>query len=171
MSTPRTKEQSRELSREWRAKNPERWKELCRLDYQRNIEKRRADARARSRARYWRDVDKTRAYNREKQNRNRTRYTERLRLAESKRRARIKLATVEPFTVHDWRRTLELFDYRCAYCLRKLHDLEADHFRPVARGGAHAEWNLVPACRACNASKKDLLVFDWLPRLSGRVAA
>src|SRR5690606_31410640 len=36
-----------------------------------------------------------------------------------------------------------------------------DHVVPVARGGAHVWSNVVLACRACNSSKRDLLLDEW----------
>lgn len=38
---------------------------------------------------------------------------------------------------------------------------EVDHIVPVARGGSHTIGNLMPLCRSCNASKKDLLYIEW----------
>lgn len=37
----------------------------------------------------------------------------------------------------------------------------ADHVIPISRGGFHTEGNLVPACRSCNSSKRDLLLVEW----------
>jgi 5-methylcytosine-specific restriction endonuclease McrA len=47
----------------------------------------------------------------------------------------------------------------CVYC-----DSEAtavDHVRPLARGGAEHEDNLVPACKPCNSSKRSRLLTEW----------
>ena len=72
------------------------------------------------------------------------------------RRRRARLAGV-PCTLTDaqWQETLEYFDHRCAYCLRKGLPLEQDHVIAVARGGAHTQENVVPACKSCNSKKKD----------------
>jgi len=40
-----------------------------------------------------------------------------------------------------------------------------DHIVPLAKGGLHDISNLVMACRACNFSKNDSLVADWLPTI------
>jgi HNH endonuclease len=40
----------------------------------------------------------------------------------------------------------------------------ADHVVPISRGGKHSEGNLVPACRSCNSSKRDLLLVEWKRR-------
>ena len=44
----------------------------------------------------------------------------------------------------------------CHYCQGKFPgaELTMDHVVPVARGGFSTKGNIVPACRACNASKK-----------------
>lgn len=44
----------------------------------------------------------------------------------------------------------------CHYCGKKFGaaELTMDHVVPVARGGTSSPGNIVPACKACNASKK-----------------
>ena len=44
----------------------------------------------------------------------------------------------------------------CHYCEKKFNrdELTMDHIVPVARGGTSTKGNIVPACRACNASKR-----------------
>lgn len=44
----------------------------------------------------------------------------------------------------------------CHYCGKKFRadELTLDHVVPVARGGTSTKGNVVPACRACNQSKK-----------------
>lgn len=56
------------------------------------------------------------------------------------------------------------WDHRCAYCHEPFTDerpAELDHFQPLAHEGAHAEHNLVSACRRCNNVKaaQDPFVF------------
>lgn len=45
---------------------------------------------------------------------------------------------------------------RCYYCQTAVSpaDLTMDHLVPLARGGSSTRGNLVPACRACNQSKR-----------------
>jgi 5-methylcytosine-specific restriction endonuclease McrA len=47
----------------------------------------------------------------------------------------------------------------CAYCGAIADTL--DHVRPIARGGATARGNLVPACSACNLSKGHADAMEW----------
>jgi len=44
----------------------------------------------------------------------------------------------------------------CHYCEKKFpaSELTMDHIVPIARGGTSTPGNIVPACRACNQSKK-----------------
>lgn len=44
----------------------------------------------------------------------------------------------------------------CHYCQKKFTpaELTMDHVVPVARGGKSVAGNVVPSCKACNASKK-----------------
>lgn len=52
----------------------------------------------------------------------------------------------------------------CTYCERFLdeHEVTADHFIPLARGGSNWPENIVPACGLCNSDKRDLLFPEWL---------
>ncbi len=52
---------------------------------------------------------------------------------------------------------------RCHYCGRAFPpaQLTMDHIVPLARGGKSTRGNLVPCCKECNTSKKQLLPFEW----------
>lgn len=58
-------------------------------------------------------------------------------------------------TVTQWHQILKEYDQACAYCGVKSVKLEKDHIIPVTRGGGFTASNIVPACRSCNASKRD----------------
>lgn len=47
----------------------------------------------------------------------------------------------------------------CVYCGNPAE--EVDHITPLARGGHHAEYNLVPACKPCNVTKAAKLLPEW----------
>ncbi len=55
-----------------------------------------------------------------------------------------------------WRRQLQAGV--CRYCGARVgaDALTMDHVVPVARGGTSSRGNVVPACEACNRSKKAL---------------
>jgi 5-methylcytosine-specific restriction endonuclease McrA len=52
---------------------------------------------------------------------------------------------------------------RCDYCGRTVpaQELTMDHIVPIARGGRSTKGNVVPACKECNNTKKQLLPMEW----------
>lgn len=52
----------------------------------------------------------------------------------------------------------------CVYCGSK-EDLTLDHAVPESRGGSNEMSNLLTACRACNASKRDLTLEEYCKKL------
>lgn len=67
----------------------------------------------------------------------------------------------------NWWRTL-VSKGICHYCRKKFKasELTMDHVTPLARGGTSTKGNIVPACRACNATKKlDTPVDDLFAKL------
>ncbi|HET9413811.1 MAG TPA: HNH endonuclease, partial [Pseudolabrys sp.] len=71
-----------------------------------------------------------------------------------RRQARKMNAPGRGVTAAEWLAIVESFDHRCAYCLARAETIEMDHVIALARGGAHEPENVVPACTACNSSKK-----------------
>jgi len=51
----------------------------------------------------------------------------------------------------------------CHWCHRPTPagELTMDHIIPISRGGKSTKGNLVPACKACNTQKKQLLPMEW----------
>jgi 5-methylcytosine-specific restriction endonuclease McrA len=51
----------------------------------------------------------------------------------------------------------------CHYCSGSFSpkDLTMDHIVPVARGGKSTKGNVVPSCKTCNNTKKNLLPMEW----------
>jgi 5-methylcytosine-specific restriction endonuclease McrA len=52
----------------------------------------------------------------------------------------------------------------CAYCGETARPLQRDCVLALSRGGSYTLDNIVPACRACNASKCNGEVTRWLRR-------
>lgn len=52
----------------------------------------------------------------------------------------------------------------CAYCGESATALQKDCLLPISRGGRYTLTNVVPACRACNASKWNTEVTTWMRR-------
>lgn len=77
--------------------------------------------------------------------------------------ARKKRVTVGKLTDVDISNKFKALGNACFYCGSK-ENIEVDHLIPISRGGAHVLSNLVPACRSCNASKRDkYLGTEWQP--------
>ncbi|AOY60565.1 HNH endonuclease [Desulfococcus multivorans] len=60
-----------------------------------------------------------------------------------------------------WKR--QLAKGRCHYCGSAVAPkyLTMDHIVPISRGGRSTKGNVVPACKACNNRKKQLLPMEW----------
>jgi len=66
-------------------------------------------------------------------------------------------------TINEWEEIKKNYSYLCAYCNQKKI-LETDHIVPLTKGGRHDVDNIAPACRSCNASKKDFSLLLFLRR-------
>lgn len=54
-------------------------------------------------------------------------------------------------TITQWLKTLDHYDWRCAYCGDPYEELE--HEIPIALGGGTTAINCIPSCRSCNRTK------------------
>lgn len=61
---------------------------------------------------------------------------------------------------NEWQKTLEKWDYECAYCGGNT-DIGKDHVVPVSKDGENNVINVVPACQSCNSSKNTRNVIEW----------
>jgi 5-methylcytosine-specific restriction endonuclease McrA len=66
----------------------------------------------------------------------------------------------------EWRKILNRFQGRCAYCGVVPDVLHMDHVVPISKGGRHAPANVVPACQKCNLTKHAMFLSVW--RYRGR---
>ncbi len=57
-------------------------------------------------------------------------------------------------TAEQWKQTVDHFDNKCAYCLKKPYQV-LEHFVPLSKQGGTTVSNCVPACKSCNIRKKD----------------
>lgn len=64
------------------------------------------------------------------------------------------------YSAQEFRDLCSIYRGECAYC-GYVRPLEADHAIPLSRGGSNFIDNILPACRYCNASKKDRTVEEF----------
>ena len=127
----------RQRTRNWAKRNPDMVKKKSREWNQANRE------RANASLREWRkhNKDKIAAWNRTV-------------------RAQRKTAKRFEVTIKDWRKLVNRFGGRCAYCDTKT-TLTTEHVVPLVRGGAHSIGNIIPVCAHCNSSKGKRLLIEW----------
>lgn len=66
------------------------------------------------------------------------------------------------FTIEQWEKTKKHFKGACAYCRKKVNNLQQDHFISLKEGGTYTQNNIVPACPSCNHSKNSKSPYQWL---------
>lgn len=59
----------------------------------------------------------------------------------------------DDFTIDDWEYALDYFNHACAYCGNES-ELIQEHVKPISQSKDYTKYNIVPACRSCNSSKK-----------------
>lgn len=91
---------------------------------------------------------------------NRKKHPEKLRDYARLNRARRKGA-IGFIKFMEWLNLVDFFDGRCAYCGVPSNKLEPDHVLPISRGGTNTLINILPACRSCNAKKKNKTLGEW----------
>ncbi|HWI32005.1 MAG TPA: HNH endonuclease [Microbacterium sp.] len=83
--------------------------------------------------------------------------------AARKRKRRMDAADND-LTPAQWAAIQEAWGGGCAYCGAGDSALQRDCVLALSRGGRYTIENIVPACRACNASKSNDEVTRWLRR-------
>lgn len=167
-------EKHRARASAWRLANPDRHRARCAAWVAANTDRKRAkDAawratnsrRVREKVAAWRaaNPEKQRACEIAWQKANPERRREMLRTARRLRRARKKGSVVVRFKAGQRAAILTFYGCCCAYCGVPIagSNLHWDHVVPIARGGAEAPHNVVPACAACNQKKH---ANTWEPR-------
>lgn len=175
-------ERQREYQRRAREQHPERYRKATLDWYYRNRdeatrkwrEKRAADPDAsNARVRAWREKNQEhlKEYNRRTQAQRNASTKLWIAANRDKKRAqwqrydaRKRGASGNGLTAADWSEIRESFCGLCAYCLRHCANPEQDHVIALTLGGAHDAENVVPACKACNSSKKDHSLLRWIVR-------
>lgn len=68
-----------------------------------------------------------------------------------RRKARLRSATIVPFTAAQLDARMAFFGYRCWMCKGPFEHV--DHVKPIVANGPHMLANLRPSCAFCNTSK------------------
>lgn len=63
-------------------------------------------------------------------------------------------------TIKEWETIKLYFNNKCCYCERDL-PLEVEHFVPIKSGGEYTKYNILPACKSCNVSKRSKTFEEW----------
>ena len=143
-------EKCQEWRLNWRLENPEKYKNSYTNWKKQNAEK---------------TIQTTRIWEKN----NPEKHKELMKKTNQRRRTRKRGGFIEAFTTDDLiRRYRKDFNRCCAYCGIFLYynQVQWDHVVAIAKGGSHTLDNLVPSCAACNSSKQDFDVFDWLRKKS-----
>lgn len=141
--------------------NRDKNRERDRAAYNRWAAKNAEDLKARAKARYEKNRAKRIAQAREWNRRNKKKRSIIMAFQNAKRRSRIKANGGRGFTKAHWRELVTRFDGLCAYC-RKNPSNSIDHFVPISSGGQDDFANIVPACKHCNAWKREKEPTAWV---------
>jgi len=157
-------EKRREIERRWRQANPEKVREARRRRYQANPEKHRESSR-----RY----HQTHPEKAREQARRRYQVNPEKVLENVQRRRSRKHSLLHTFTAETWEACLNYFHGCCAYCGAQRDfwsPLHQDHYIPLSAPDCPGTipTNIVPACRSCNFSKKNIPPMEWLTRKFGK---
>ncbi len=76
-------------------------------------------------------------------------------------RRRIGKILKKDFTLKDWGKCLDFFNYSCAYCGTNEEKITIDHLIPVSSFGETVKTNIIPSCRSCNSSKNKYEFENW----------
>ena len=79
------------------------------------------------------------------------------------RRKVLKENQGDGITKEQWLEMMKFFNFKCAYSGITLskETRTIDHIVPLAKGGEHEIWNLVPMCKNYNSSKGSKDVIGW----------
>lgn len=75
------------------------------------------------------------------------------------------------FDLRDEKNVYDACSGKCVYCKTPVEFpiVEFDHFIPVKLGGKTEVSNMLPACKACNRSKRDKMPKDWIFKKFGQI--
>lgn len=148
----RNRDKLRAIQRTWRAKHSDKLKKNRRAWYVKN----RARVHEYDQRRYWADPVTARKRASDWNKKNPDKVAERNRRYRDRKRGALRTERIAPSIIAAIRRQ------RCTYCGGSGGTV--DHFIPLSRGGTDTLENLRPACITCNVSKNDSDPHEWLKR-------
>lgn len=173
------KQAYRDKSEQWRIDNPSKYKAATKAYYDANAEiirqrakewhhqnktyaSKKAKERYAANPEYWRQKSRdwiaaNREYKRARDSQYAKEHPEVYKASAARRKARIRQNGIYAISQKEMRK---LYASPCLYC-GSTQRIEADHVIPIARGGTHSIGNLVPACKSCNASKRQRTITEW----------
>lgn len=147
-SDPHFRSKKNEAKRQWRLRNPAKYRAYSHRYYLANKKKwadaeakRRSDPQFRSRTNKY--IKRWRSNN--------LAWREKAKLWAHNRRARIAKSG-GAFTVKEWTDLCRKYHHRCAMCHKK-RKLTQDHIIPLSKGGSNFISNIQPLCHSCNSKK------------------
>lgn len=145
-----------EKTKQHRDKNKEEINKKRREQYKNNKE----SINKRNRYYYERNKKRILESNKEYKRNNKDYYLEKAR-----ERYALKKNSFGNFTEKEFRKTLEWFDYKCAYSGETIsYDLSnchREHVVPLSKGGDNGIWNIVPSLDSVNLSKHNSDMEEW----------
>ncbi len=154
----KNKERVREYQKQYREENIEKFKQYRKENAER-IRKNNIQWNKKYKKKYYRDnKEKYLIQNKKWELKNKNKVNMKYQRYRAKKRSLANTLTEE-----QWIEIRNKFNNRCAYCGKKTR-LEQEHFVPLSKGGEYTSNNIIPACRSCNASKKDNDFFEWYPQ-------
>ena len=116
-------------------------------------------SRTRARKYYYDHREKISKRDKEYRRQNADRYRELNRMRQQVRRARKKQLEAS-LSSAEWEEALNEFDGVCAYC-GTPGQMTQEHVVPLSKGGTFSKDNIIPACAACNRSKRASPFDEW----------
>ena len=157
-------------TREWRANNKDRVRELNQQYYEANSEERKAYHRQyrREHPEYFQEkMDEFReqnpSYHRDYMRKWARDNPDKITELDNKRRA-FKMGKSDSFTDREWAELKRRYNYTCLRCGRYKPEIKltADHIVPISKGGVGTIDNIQPLCGSCNSAKYDNTI-DYRP--------
>ena len=147
--SPQQRERKNVKNREYRAKNPDAVARTNHNQYMNNREERISY----STARIYANLEKHKEYSKTSRSRRRPQIAAEAR----RRRARKKLNGI--FYISN-KELDKLLSRLCFYCgVEPANTI--DHVISINYGGRDSIGNIVPACKSCNSSKRELTIMEW----------